>query len=234
MTISTANTSIKLDVHAPKKDAVVATGAPTVESTEIAVWAGANINTSLVQSIIGGYEALNAYALTNIANITAVVQMPLGGGSGSVVPDGTPDADSIMLYVGSDVVAKQQTHFLDRTFKRLRETWLETPQDAVVVARKITRIGIGNNTWTVNGDGWPAGTQVQVVLTITDPDGQSEVEDYVVTLPPGGPYTAEQAATVLADSIDGLVHYRAPRTGATFVVEPAAPANSVESSIRRV
>lgn len=125
MTISADNTSVALDAHSPKKDAVYALGVPTVGASTVAVWVGANINANLTQSIIGGYEALNAYALANIANITAVVQMPLGGGSADVVVDGTPDADSIMLYVGSDIIAKQQTHFLDRTFKRLREAWLE-------------------------------------------------------------------------------------------------------------
>ena len=123
MTVSTANTSIKLDVHSPKKDAVVATGAPIPTATEVAIWAGANINPALVQSITGTVNVLKASALTKMP--TAVVQVALGGGSGAVVADGTPDADSVMLYVGSDVVAKQQSHFLDRTVKRLIEAWLE-------------------------------------------------------------------------------------------------------------
>lgn len=123
MTISVANQSIKLDVHSPKKASVVATGAPIVAATEVAIWAGANINPGLVQSIVGTVTVLKASALTTMP--TAVVQVGLGGGSAAVVADGTPDADSIMLYVGSDVVAKQQSHFLDRTVKRLIEAWLE-------------------------------------------------------------------------------------------------------------
>ena len=228
MTISVANTSIKLDVHSPKKAAVVATGAPTVAATEVAVWAGANINPNLVQSIIGGYEALNAYALTNIANITAVVQMPLGGGSGSVVPDGTPDADSIMLYVGSDIVAKQQSHFLDRTFKRLREVWLEGGVSAPVTVARIISVA-GSNTHTFTGM-WPGGTVINVNLVLTDPDGQTESDVFSVTLPPGN-HTSAVAASVVCAEIDALVHYRCTQTGDTLTVSAAAPANTIASAL---
>lgn len=125
MSISIVNQSIALDAHSPKKDAVVATGAPTVGDSTVAIWAGANVNPGLTQSIVGSYQALNAYALGNIQNISAVIQMPLGGGSADVVVDGTPDADSVMLYLGADIVAKQQSHFADRTVTRLIEAWLE-------------------------------------------------------------------------------------------------------------
>lgn len=125
MTISIANQSITLESSAPKKDAVIATGAPTVGVTAVAIWAGANINPNLVQSIIGGFEVLHRYAQTNLPKVANTVQMPLGGSEADIVLNGVPTADDLVLEIGTTVKGKSQSHFVDRTFKRLREAWLE-------------------------------------------------------------------------------------------------------------
>lgn len=228
MTISVANQSIKLDVHSPKKASVVATGAPVPAATEIAIWAGADINPGLVQSIVGGFQALHAYAQTELKNITATVQMPLGGGSGSIEADGTPGAGDLVLYVGSDVVAKQQSHFLDRTFKRLIEVWLEG-EVGIAVARILA---VGNN-FTFNGR-FAGGQAIEVVIQLTDPDGDVEEDVLNLTLPPapGGFHLGPVAAAVVCARIDALTHIRCEQVDNMLSITPSAPANTLTVSIR--
>lgn len=134
MTISTANTSLKLDSHKAKKYTTEAVGAQVMGVDDVLVWAGGNINPGLTQSIIGGFEALHAYGLTAVhsglldggALDVGRVHMPLGGGSADVLVNGIPGAGDLTIEYGADIIAKRQTHFMDRTFKRLREMWLES------------------------------------------------------------------------------------------------------------
>ena len=130
MTVSTANTSITLDAHSPKKDAVTETlGSPVVGDTAVAVRSATNINTNLVQSIVGTYSVLLRYALNNLQSLAATgpttLSAPLGGTIANVAEDAILTGDDVVLYIGADLITKQQSHFIDRTVKRLIEAWLE-------------------------------------------------------------------------------------------------------------
>jgi len=128
MTVNVANTSIALDAHSPKKDAVVAIGAPTVAENTVAIWAGANINPDLTQSIVGGFQLLKAFALSSLGGTSvARVHMPLGGGSADCRINGVVTADELVIEMGQNLGSNEtdRSHFIDRTVKRLIEVWLE-------------------------------------------------------------------------------------------------------------
>ena len=113
-----------------EKDAVVAAPGTAAANDEVAIWAGANINPALTQSIVGGFHQLFNYAKSNMPAIAAgntpvVVHMVLGAGDSDIEIDGTPTADEIRLEIGPDVAAGSKSHFLHRTFLRLVERWLE-------------------------------------------------------------------------------------------------------------
>lgn len=134
MTISTANTNIVLDAHAPKKDAIVNVGAVVGDTaTSVTIWARASVDPALTQSIVGTFHVLLRTALNNLNTLPAtgptLLSVTLGGTEGTgVLVDGTPTADMCTLEIGADLITKQQSHFIDRTFKRLIEAWLETNQ----------------------------------------------------------------------------------------------------------
>ena len=50
MAVSTANVSITLGAHEPKKASVVVLGVPTVAATDVAIWVGASVNQDLTHS----------------------------------------------------------------------------------------------------------------------------------------------------------------------------------------
>ncbi len=125
------NTRIRLGVSKPKKDAVVAQPGTPATAGEIAIWAAAGVDENLTQSNIGDFWKLFRAAKSNMPIIAAsindpvIVHMPSGGGDNDVVLDGTPTSDDLRLEIGSEVAAGSKSHFLDRTFKRLLERWLE-------------------------------------------------------------------------------------------------------------
>lgn len=125
------NTRIKLGVSKPKKDAVVAAPGTAAAAGEIAVWAAADVDEAKTQSIVGDFWKLFRYAKSNMPAIEAsvatpvIVHMPAGGGDPSIEIDGTPTAGEVRLEIGQDTATGSKSHFLDRTFKRLIERWLE-------------------------------------------------------------------------------------------------------------
>jgi hypothetical protein len=125
MTIGTADVSITLNAHNPKKDAVIALLVPTVGANDIAIWCGASVNQDKVQDLIGTWQSLLAFALSNMPSGNTLYAVEPGGGDSSI--NQTPGALKLQLYIGADIAAKQQSHFLDRTTKRLLEAWLEGP-----------------------------------------------------------------------------------------------------------
>lgn len=124
MTVA-ADTSIVLDAHEPKKNATVATGLPVPGTTDVAIWAGSSVDPELCQSIVGGFKVLLATVLTNMSSNPVSAAMPLGGGSADVVIDGAGGAALLSIYIGSELASKEQSHFVERTTKRLIERWLE-------------------------------------------------------------------------------------------------------------
>lgn len=122
-------TSITLDIHSPKKDAVVATGAPTVGDNDVALYVAPipdSTDELLTQSTVGDFRKLLRYALSTLSVHTGAValEIPMGGGDNDI-QTAVPTAGSACLYVGADLVDGGQSHYIDRTFKRLIERWLE-------------------------------------------------------------------------------------------------------------
>jgi hypothetical protein len=131
MTIGTANVSIQLDAHAPKKDASIAVGVQAPGLTGLVIWCRADVNIAKVQTIVGTIEVLKCYVLNNLSILakaaTIEAHVVAGGGIAQVVSGGIPTTDDITLIVGQTVNDNEQSHFIDRTVKRLVEAWLEGP-----------------------------------------------------------------------------------------------------------
>ena len=231
MTVSNANTSITLNVHSPKQKAVVATGAPTVESNDMAIWAGANIDTNLVQSILGGFDKLVRYTLAEMSGATIVtVHMPLGGADNEIVVGGTPTADDLVVEFGQNLTANgtQRSHFIERTWKRLRELWLEATVAAAPVGGP-TLNNIAPNVYTANGM-WPGGTVFTFELVITDPNAQVDTHVVVVTLPPGL-HDGPTVVAVCAQALDAQPHVDAIAVGNVLTLTATDPNYSLSSSV---
>jgi hypothetical protein len=135
MTVSTADTSIKLGVDSPKKDAVIETlGMTACTAREVGIWAGSAIDVDLVQSIMGTVDVLTRFAKTDlqIRSDTApiaetIYSAPLGATETGVTIDGVPGTGDVRLHVGTEIIINEHSHFLTRTVKRLKEAWLEAP-----------------------------------------------------------------------------------------------------------
>ena len=128
MTIS-VDTHIILDVHSPKKDARIGEGDPAVPvgADDCAIWANGIPNANLTQQIVGDFTKLHRFAQSEELKDVAteqVLSMPLGGSDRSIGA-APPGAGEIGLYIGSFTTAGNRSHFLDRTFKRLIERWIE-------------------------------------------------------------------------------------------------------------
>ncbi len=125
------NTRIRLGVSKPKKDAIVAQPGTPATASEIAIWAAGTVPPELTQSLIGDFWKLFRMAKSNMPVIAAsvadpvIIWMPLGGSDNDVSIGGSPTSDTLRLEIGSETAAGSKSHFLDRTFKRLLERWLE-------------------------------------------------------------------------------------------------------------
>ena len=242
MTIS-ADTSIILDVHSPKKDATIGEGTPDLAllPNSVAIWANGIAKPEFTTQTIASWWDI----------YSAVADESKRGGAGILIASSTIDAaesevdfgppvtGSIGLYVGADVHSNARTHFLDRTLKRLCERWLELAKTGSGIApaarAKISALGI--NSWDFGGQFW-SGDDVGVQLKIADPDGLEEDDSLLLELPPlpgnNTIYNPEMVAQMVCDMIAGLVHYRCARTGTVIEIGPAAPANSVLSNLTAI
>ena len=125
------NTRIKLGVSKPKKDAVVAAPGIAAGTTEIGIFAGTSVDEDRTQPIIGDFWKLFRFAKSNMPLIEAsaatpvTVHMPVGRGDPQIEIDGTPGITEVGLEIGQGTATGSRSHFLDRTFKRLLERWLE-------------------------------------------------------------------------------------------------------------
>lgn len=125
MTIA-ANTSLRLDAHSPKKSIVSATGTPTVGANDVAIWLGSSVPQYRSQINLGILLTLQAYLKSNARSGVTKVHLPYTATNDTaIVVNGTPGATSISITVGSTLASKQQTHFIERTIKRLLEDYLE-------------------------------------------------------------------------------------------------------------
>src|SRR6056297_1058797 len=122
----TADTHVQLGVSKPKSDATVGTGSFTLGASEIALKVGSAVDVSNTQQIVGDFEKLHRYAKANISERTAntTYSMPLGGSDFDIAITGH-GTGVLSLYVSSEVMDGDKSHFLTRTFKRLIERLLE-------------------------------------------------------------------------------------------------------------
>lgn len=127
-----ANRSIKLGASSPKTKAVFGTAAPTVAAGEMGIYTGSAIATSNPQWIVGQFDILYRYAKNNLKNLTGtpcVLHMALGESASSIVVNGTagtaPGTSDIRLIIGANIHGGDKSHFLNRTFRRLIEAYLE-------------------------------------------------------------------------------------------------------------
>lgn len=125
------NTRIRLGVAKPKKDAIVAAAGTAATASEVAIRAGSSVDEALTQTIIGDYWKLFRFAKSNMRLIEAsvaapvVVWMPIGGSDNDITIGVGITTASVGLEIGQDTATGSKSHFLDRTFKRLIERWLE-------------------------------------------------------------------------------------------------------------
>jgi hypothetical protein len=240
MTIS-ADTSIILDAHSPKKDATVGEGDPATAiltaTTSCAIWANTITDPSFTTQTIATYWTL----------FRAAADLAKQGGTGIIVAAGdidtsepgvafaAPTAGQIGIYIGGDLNAKGQTHFIDRTLKRLCERWLELAKTGAgdAPARRAGVSLLDDNTWDFEGN-FRAGDSISITLQVTDPDGLAEGDSVVLllpALPPGLVYNPSGVAEIVCQWIAALVHYRCVSVGSVITIGPAAPANTVTSNL---
>ena len=130
MPLST-NTSVTLNVHKPKKDATIATdGLHTTGADDITHWAAAGVEVGNRTEVIATFEKLLAYALSQLNTMPpsagpTIVHGPLSPSDSQIAIDGVPVAADCRIEIGANVVNKQQSHFLNRTSRRIREAILE-------------------------------------------------------------------------------------------------------------
>jgi hypothetical protein len=67
---------------------------------------------------------------------------------------------------------------------------------------------------------WPAGTGVEIVLTLTDPDGEEESD--VINWMADQDYPLRDALMGIVNAVDGLVHWRAIVSGPNISIGPAS------------
>ena len=125
------NTSIVLGASSPKKDAVVAQPGLPAAAGELRIWAAADCPERKTQQLVGSFTELFDFAKSNMPLIEAsvatpvVIHMPWNGNRSDITIDGVPTSDEVRLEIGQDIATGQKSHFLNRTFKRLIERWLE-------------------------------------------------------------------------------------------------------------
>ena len=135
-----ANTRITLAVDTAKKDAVVATPGVAATANEVALYAASTVDLSTPQSLMGTFVNLRDFALSHMELLTGleaadapdVLHVPLGGTDTEIVVNGTPGTSDVRLEIGISLGPNGKTHFIDSTFKRLTERWMEENKDGLV------------------------------------------------------------------------------------------------------
>ena len=124
------NTSIVLGFEQAKKDAVVDQPGIAAAAGEMRIWAAAGVDETKTQSNIGDFHKLFRFALSDLSQVgtsadPTIYHMISGGSDADIERDGTPTAAQLRLEIGATLIDLEQSHFIDRTFKRLIERWLE-------------------------------------------------------------------------------------------------------------
>jgi hypothetical protein len=125
MTINVSQ-SIALGYNEPKKDAVVAIGAPTVGDDDVAIWGNTLTHVEMTTQTIATYRTLFRALMERLKDgeIAAVYSGPIDVSVQNAVA-AAPGLDELGVYVGAGIADGDRSHFFDRTLKRVCERWLE-------------------------------------------------------------------------------------------------------------
>ena len=81
---------------------------------------------------------------------------------------------------------------------------------------------------------WPEGTSLDTTIMVTDSAGDTDTHVIRSTLPPGGPYTASQAAAVVCADIDAQAFVNCSVSGATLTLTATEPGTTLSSGMALV
>lgn len=121
----TADTHVSLARTAVKKDATVGTGALTLAADNIAVKIGSALPVNRVQSYVGLLRKCFDLCKSNLHTYTGTTVFSIVvAGTDSVVTTGHVNG-AVSLFVHANFFVNDESHDLDRTFKRVIERLLE-------------------------------------------------------------------------------------------------------------
>jgi hypothetical protein len=122
-----SNDHLLLDKNGIRKDVTQGTGTPTVAADEIAIHIGSSVPANLVQTHIGGFHVLMRYAIQDMRDQSDLTlwKMNYHTSEPGITTGGLLGTEGLGLYLGANIVNKQESHFVDRTFKLLCEAWIE-------------------------------------------------------------------------------------------------------------
>ena len=129
MTALTGNDHFILGINSPPKDHVQGTGDPTAVAgdNDISIWINTPPNINLFQQLVGDLKKVHRWIesenLKDVA-IESWAAIPVGGDDNDIVA-AAPGAGEVGILIGATTAAGDRSHFLDRTFKRLLEKFLE-------------------------------------------------------------------------------------------------------------
>lgn len=148
----------------------------------------------------------------------------------------TPYTDTdVIIAIGSNITALNDTVTLDTAFKELRDFALENqfkfgfgdPQ-IVSNAPVIQQTNTAPPVFNLSGE-WPGGFQIQTTLVITDPAGDVDNRVIVTTLPLPGPHSSATAASVIAAELDATPHIDCVAGNNSIVITATDPDYQVEA-----
>ena len=126
---------IILNVHKPKKDAIVGSGAPPALNDdevciEIPAFAPWPDNPGQVVKVM---QKLVVHALTILKDNPTTLHTVANYSDNTIVVDGAPNAlTEYAIHIAANISNAEKSHFIDRTFKRALELFNERSADATV------------------------------------------------------------------------------------------------------
>jgi len=127
-----ADAHIILNVHQPKRNATIGSGAPAAPAADEITVRITTFPRILPSGVVVGMMRqlrIQLLSVLGTAPTTAVVDFRRTGAKDVVINGVSNDATDIIVTLGSNLRTKGQSHFIDRTMKRLEEIYLENTKD---------------------------------------------------------------------------------------------------------